>query len=308
LPSSSAGTDEIRAAEARARKRRDRPLLVETLVVADLAEQVGHRCERAVVGREVGVERSGLPFRVLGHEVHVLVLGVVFEVGVQAIRPVGPQDEQQPRDVVVDQGDRLWDPEVVDAVLVLAGIGDALLEDQQVPLLVVLLLPRLPDAVVDPPGQPSPPVHVRDRDVGDLLPGLIRNPGDQLEDLELRQRPLLAVERVEGGEQDARQHAVLPARRVERLGLCPNELVVTQERRTSRHLGAGHISGSIIISTLHHWTPASASPTPRGVPILGGDRSRWGGSFSGSSAAQPGDDLLREEPVRCRHQFRVRVA
>ena len=89
-----------------------------------------------------------------------------------------------------------------------------------------------------------------------------------------------------------------PARCRERLGLRPDELVVTQERRPSRYLGAGDISGSIIISTFHDWTPASASPTPRGVPILGGDRSRWGGSFSGSSAAQPGDGLLGEQPVR----------
>ena len=119
-----------------------------------------------------------------------------------------------------------------------------LLEDQQVPLLVVLLLPGLPDAVVDPPGKLGPAVHVRDRDVGDLLPRLVGHPGDQLEDLELRQRPLLSVERVERGEQDAGQHAVRAARRAERLGLRHGELVVTQERRPSRHLGGGRHLGA----------------------------------------------------------------
>ena len=126
---------------------------------------------------------------------------MVFEVRVEPVGPGRADDEQQPGDVVVDESDGLRDPEVVEPILVLPGTGDALLENEQMPMLVVLLFPGLLDPVVDPPGQPDLVVHVGDRDVGDLLPGLVRHPGDELEHLELRERPLLAVERVEGREQ-----------------------------------------------------------------------------------------------------------
>jgi hypothetical protein len=62
--------------------------------------------------------------------------------------------------------------------------GDALFKDHPVPLLVVLLGPGLPDAVVDALGEVRPLVAVRDGDVGDLFPRLVWNPGDQFQDFE----------------------------------------------------------------------------------------------------------------------------
>src|SRR6266404_4111132 len=62
-------------------------LLVDPFVVADLAEQVGQRIETRVVVGERRLERLGIPARMLSHELHVLMLGVVFEVGVEPVAP-----------------------------------------------------------------------------------------------------------------------------------------------------------------------------------------------------------------------------
>ena len=62
-------------------------LLVHALIVADLAEQIGHRVKNAVLLREVRVKRFCLPFGTVRDPLHVLVLGVVFEVRVESIAP-----------------------------------------------------------------------------------------------------------------------------------------------------------------------------------------------------------------------------
>ena len=63
--------------------RREGSLLVHSFVVADLAQHISHRLERAVVGGERDVIGFCVPLRVLCDEGHVLVLGVVFEVSVE---------------------------------------------------------------------------------------------------------------------------------------------------------------------------------------------------------------------------------
>ena len=87
------------------------------------------------------------------------------------------------------------------------------------PLLVVLLDPGLRHPVVDTAGQPGAQRDMGDGDVGDLLPALVGNPRDQLEDLELGQRPLAPVEDVEQPEQHPGGQPVRPSRGIERLGL-----------------------------------------------------------------------------------------
>jgi GNAT superfamily N-acetyltransferase len=161
-------------------------LLVHSLVVADLPEQVRERVEAAVVGLERRDKRLLLPLRVLGDKRHVLVLGMIFEVGVELIRP-GPVDRvHEPGQLVVGECDGLRGPEIKPAGLFLARAGHELLQDQQVPLLVVLLGPGLRHPVVDAARQLGALRDMGDGDVGDLLPALVGNPRDQLEDLELR--------------------------------------------------------------------------------------------------------------------------
>jgi hypothetical protein len=56
-----------------------------------------------------------------------------------------------------------------------ARAGSEFFQDQEVPLLVILLGPRLRDLIMDAAGKPGALRYVRDRDVGDLLPALIGN-------------------------------------------------------------------------------------------------------------------------------------
>src|SRR3989338_5897055 len=70
--------------------------LVVSLVEADLTEQVGQTAETAVVFLEIADEGLMLKVRVVPHKFHVLVLGVVLEIGVQAVTPGRPHDVQKP--------------------------------------------------------------------------------------------------------------------------------------------------------------------------------------------------------------------
>ena len=47
-------------------------------------------------------------------------------------------------------------------------------------MFVILLGPRLRHLIMDAAGKPGALRYMRDRDVGDLLPALIRNPRRQL--------------------------------------------------------------------------------------------------------------------------------
>ena len=87
------------------------------------------------------------------------------------------------------------------------------------PLLVVLLGPGLRHPVVDAAGLPGALRDVGDGDVGDLLPALVGNPRDQLEDLELGQGPLAPVEDIQQPEQHPGGRPVRPSRGVQRFPL-----------------------------------------------------------------------------------------
>ena len=87
------------------------------------------------------------------------------------------------------------------------------------PLLVVLLGPGLRYPVVDAAGQPGALRDMGDGDVGDLLPALVGNPRDQLEDLELRQRALAPVKDVQQPEQYLRVQPIRPSRGIQRIPL-----------------------------------------------------------------------------------------
>jgi hypothetical protein len=71
----------------------------------------------------------------------------------------------------------LRDPEVPQLGFTPSGSGEEFFEDEQVPLLVVLLNPGFYDPLVDTPGEVGVSMDVGDGNVGDLLPALIGAPG-----------------------------------------------------------------------------------------------------------------------------------
>ena len=129
------------------------------------------------------------------------MLGMIFEVGVQLVGQGRAKHVKQPGQLVVDEGEPLGDPVILPARLFTPRAGEKFLQDEQVPLFVVLLSPRLRHPVVNAPGQPSARRDVGDRDVGNLLPALIRNPGHEFKHLELRQRPLAPIKHIKQLEQ-----------------------------------------------------------------------------------------------------------
>jgi hypothetical protein len=130
----------------------------------------------------------------VGHELHVLMLGMVFEIGVEPIAPRRADHVKEPGQLVVAERDGLRDPKVLQPGFALSGSGDKLFEDEQVPLLVVLLNPGFYDPFVDTSGEVGVSMDVGDGNVGDLFPALIGHPGDEFEHLEFRQGALASVE------------------------------------------------------------------------------------------------------------------
>jgi hypothetical protein len=153
----------------------------------------------------------------LGDQRHVLVLGMIFEVGVELIGPGRVEHVHKPGHLVVDERDGLRGPVIKQAGLFFARAGHEFLQDQQVPLLVVLLGPGLRYPVVDAAGQPGARRDMGDGNVGDLLPALVGNPRDQLEDLELGQSPLAPVDAVEQPEKHLGGQPVRSSRGIKRL-------------------------------------------------------------------------------------------
>ena len=160
----------------------------------------------------------------LPDELHVLVLGVVLEVGVELVTPSGTRHVQKPDDLIVEEGDRLGHEPVPEEALADPALVDQLLQDQQVPLLVVLLQAALAHAIEHPAREVGERRRVRDRDVGDLLPRLVGHARDQLEHLELAERAPPAVDEVQAAEQRLRQPPVRAPRRCERQGLLGAQL------------------------------------------------------------------------------------
>src|SRR5947199_157973 len=136
-----------------------------------------------------------------------------------------------------------------DAPLANSGAIGELFEEQEVPLLVVLLDPAFPDPFEDAPREIGPRVRVGDRDVGDVLPRLVGHAGDHLEDLELRQGPPAAIEEIQRDEQDPREEAVAHPRRRQGLALGTSELLRRQ---------ALHAPGPCPVSAVSPWPPPPA--------------------------------------------------
>ena len=78
--------------------------LVHALVKADSAKKIGERGEVPVILLEFAFKRLSLKFRMFLREVHVLMLGVVFEIRVEAVAPRGFDHIKQPADVVIKEG------------------------------------------------------------------------------------------------------------------------------------------------------------------------------------------------------------
>jgi hypothetical protein len=114
-----------------------------------------------------------------------------------------------------------------------------ILQDQQVPLLVVLVGAGLDDALEHPPGQRGPAAVPGQRQVAHPLPGLVGHPGDELEHGELDDRPFPAVGQVHRREQSPGQQAVPEPGRVQGFRLRGPELMGRELGRPRRDLGAG---------------------------------------------------------------------
>jgi hypothetical protein len=85
-------------------------------VIADLAEEIGEGSEPSVVLSEHALE--GLLFEggILRHELHIFVLSVSFEVGIQEIAPLGPDHIERPGDIVIQETNHLRDEPVLGKV------------------------------------------------------------------------------------------------------------------------------------------------------------------------------------------------
>src|ERR1700733_13166523 len=83
---------------------------------------------------------------------HVFVLRVVFEVRIETIRPARVHHEEQPRQLIINERDRLRQPEKLDLRLSPTGPGEQLLDDKQVEHLVVLLRAGRSNPLVYAPG------------------------------------------------------------------------------------------------------------------------------------------------------------
>lgn len=174
----------------------------------------------------------------LFHQVSVLVLGVVLEVGVELIASGRADHVEKPGQLVIDECQRLGNDGEFYPALAYPLLGDQLFEDQQVPLLIVLLGAALGDPLDDPAGEVGTVGGVGDSDVGDLFPGLVRDAGNQFEDLELRVRTEFAVDNVEELEEKPGAEPVAPPGRLERLTMGADELVMVALGHGSLGLGA----------------------------------------------------------------------
>jgi hypothetical protein len=71
-------------------------VLVDSFVMADLAEQIAEGVEAFVIVRSVAHDRLPIESRMLGDEAHVFAFGVVFEAGIEPVAPRGMDEVEQP--------------------------------------------------------------------------------------------------------------------------------------------------------------------------------------------------------------------
>src|SRR3954454_10865341 len=203
--------------------------LVHPFVVADLTENVGEGLVPAVLRRGQGKERRGGPLRVLGNALGVLVLRVVFDVGVEPVGPGRPQHAHQPEHLVDGEGDQLREEPEAEPALPPSLRGLQLVQDQRVPLLVVLLRPVLLDGVVQLPGTCAALSQLPGEVVGSLFPGLVGDAVDDLQGPELRHAPARTEDDVLEPEQQPGRDAIPEPGRVEGFVLPLSALRGAQE-------------------------------------------------------------------------------
>src|SRR5688572_2147989 len=85
---------------------------------------------------------------------------------------------------------------------------DHLLENQEMPLLVVLLLPCFGNKIEYPACKVRLAVFVGHRDIRDLFPCLIRHACDHFKNLKLRKSTRTTVYKIQADEQCAREEAI----------------------------------------------------------------------------------------------------
>jgi hypothetical protein len=208
------------------RRAREALELVVPLVDADLAQHVAEAVERSIVSGDRASARLRVELGMLEHEQRILMLGVVLKVGVKPIRPRRPHEVHEPGDHVVRERDHLRQQPEAEPAEMPAAVFERVLEDEQVPLLVVLLLAGSAHPVIDATCQTCLAGVARDLQVGGVFPRLVRDAGDELEHEELLERAAPPVEQVHRPEQDPRDRCRSAARRCERAGLFEHELAV----------------------------------------------------------------------------------
>src|SRR5215218_1050271 len=209
--------------------------LVDSFVVADLSEDVRDRRHVSEDVVQLAPEELVVELGMLGDVVHVLVLGVILEGGVEAIAGSRIDDEQQPAHRVVQPGQYPGQHPVPEPERAQVLPLNDLVEDEQMPLLVVLLGAAFDHGPVDPLRHPRAPRPLGDGPVRGPLPDLIGNAGEELEDAELQQAAAASVNNIDESEQQPRHEPVAGAWFVERPALSRPQVLATQSRRRGSH-------------------------------------------------------------------------
>ena len=95
--------------------------------------------------------------------------------------------------MIVDEGDELRDEAIPNEALADPLPSDQLFQEEEMPLLVILLDSALLHTIKDAAGEIRERMGMSDPDIRHVLPGLVRDAGDHLQHLELAERPLPAV-------------------------------------------------------------------------------------------------------------------
>ena len=128
--------------------------LVAALVVADLADDVGHGHRVRPPLGELAGEGPLLELGMGGDETHVLVLGVVLEGSVEGVAPRRLDEVEQPGGELPRRGGAAGAaPVKAETRQPMAAPGDEVLEHQHVPLLVVVLDAGLGNPHLDAAGE-----------------------------------------------------------------------------------------------------------------------------------------------------------
>src|SRR3989338_1675902 len=138
----------------------------------------------AVVILKIADKTLRLERGVFSDKLHVLMLGVVLKIGVQHVAPCGLHRVKKPAHMIIKKCKDLRDNTMEKQVLTDLFRSHELLQDQKMPLLVVLLAAAFFYEVKYSPGKVGLAVGVGHRDISDMLPGLVRQARDHLQHLE----------------------------------------------------------------------------------------------------------------------------